>query len=338
MAGNTFGIDLGTSNIKIYNYAKKQVLNEKNMIAIERKDTIYATGDLAFEMFERTPDYIQVSSPINNGVIADIDSMQVLLKKMLTKAAGTSLRSSNYIMAVPTDITEVEKRAFYDLIRMTGVREKKVLFVEKPIADALGVGLDVNHAQGIMVIDIGADTTEISILSLGGIVLSKLIKTGGNKLDEAIIAMIKKEYNLVIGKKTAETLKIRLCSIDSDDSQAMAVVGRDVVTGLPVEQEITVSVLEEAMEEQFHMIVDEARMILERTPPELAADIIDQGIYLTGGSSSLARLIDMLSLATELEANVYNNPDESVIRGIERIIAEKDFSKLAMEMKEKIYY
>lgn len=241
-------------------------------------------------------------------------------------------------MAVPTDITEVEKRAFYDLIRMTGVREKKVLFVEKPIADALGVGLDVNNAQGIMVIDIGADTTEISILSLGGIVLSKLIKTGGNKFDEAIITMIKKEYNLIIGKKTAEILKIRLCSIDSEESQSMSVVGRDVVTGLPIEQEITRSVLEDAMEEYFHIIVDEARMILERTPPELAADIIDEGIYLTGGSSSLSRLIDMLSLATELETNVYNNPDESVIRGIERIIAEKDFSKLATEMREKIYY
>lgn len=168
--------------------------------------------------------------------------------------------------------------------------------------------------------------------------MSKLIKTGGNKFDEAIIAMIKKEYNLIIGKKTAELLKIRLCSIDADDTQSMAVVGRDVVTGLPIEQEITRYVLEEAMDEQFHVIVDEVKMILERTPPELAADIIDEGIYLTGGSSSLSKLIDMLSLATELEVNVYNNPDESVIRGIERIIAEKDFSKLATELREKVYY
>ncbi|MCI8372311.1 MAG: rod shape-determining protein [Lachnospiraceae bacterium] len=338
MAGNTFGIDLGTSNIKIYNYSKKQILNERNMIAIERGDIIYATGDMAFDMYERTPDSIQVSSPINNGVIADIDSMQELLKKMLTKAAGNSLRSSNYIMAVPTDITEVEKRAFYDLIRMTGVKEKKVLFVEKPIADALGVGLDVNHAQGIMVINIGADTTEISVLSLGGIVLSKLIKTGGNKFDEAITAMIKKEYNLIIGRKTAETLKKHLCSLDSEQAQSMTIIGRDVMSGLPIEQEITSYVLEEAMEEQFHVIVDAAKMILERTPPELAADIIDEGIYLTGGSSNLAKLVDMVALATELETNVYNNPDESVIRGIERIIAEKAFSKLATEMREKIYY
>lgn len=338
VAGNTFGIDLGTSNIKVYNYAKKQVLNEKNMIAIERNDTVYATGDMAFDMFERTPDSIRVSSPINNGVIADIDSMQILLKKMLQKAAGNSLRSSNYIMAVPTDITEVEKRAFYDLIRMAGVKERRVLFVEKPIADALGVGLDVNHAQGIMMIDIGADTTEISVLSLGGIVLSKLIKTGGNKFDEAIIAMIKKEYNLVIGKKTAEVLKQQLCSLDADQNQTMLVVGRDVMSGLPKEQEITPFALEDAMEEQFQVIVDAAKMILERTPPELASDIIDEGIYLTGGSSNLARLVDMLAVATELETNVYNHADESVIRGIERIIAEKEFTGLAAEMKEKIYY
>lgn len=338
MAGNTIGIDLGTNNIKIYNYAKKQVLNEKNMIAMEGRDTIYATGDAAFDMFERTPDSIKVSSPINFGVIADIDSMQVLLKKMISKVVGHSLKSCNYIMSVPTDITEVEKRAFFDLILMTGAKERKVLFVEKPIADALGVGLDVNHAQGIMVIDIGADTTEISVLSLGGIVLSRLIKQGGNQFDEAIIAMIKKEYNLIVGKKTAEILKKQLCSIDSDPAQSMTIVGRHVMSGLPKEQEISAHVLEEAMEEQFQMIVDAAKMILERTPPELASDIIDDGIYLMGGSSNLSKLVDMLSVATELEVNVYNNADESVIRGIERIIAEKEFAKLATEMREKIYY
>ena len=150
--------------------------------------------------------------------------------------------------------------------------------------------------------------------------------------------MIKKEYNLIIGKKTAENLKIQLFSLDSEQMQSMKIVGRDVMSGLPVEQEITAYVLEEAMEEQFHIIVDAAKMILERTPPELSADIIDEGIYLTGGSSNIAKLVDMLSLATELEANVYNNPDESVIRGIERIIAEKTFTKLATELKEKIYY
>lgn len=338
MAGNTLGIDLGTSNIKIYNHGKRRVVNEKNMIAIERKERVYAIGDSAFEMYEKTPSYIQVTGPIANGVIADMDSMQMMLKKMLTKVAGNSLRGSTFIMSVPTDITEVEKRAFYDLVRMAGVRERKVLFVDKPIADALGVGLDVNHAQGIMVINIGADTTEISILSLGGIVLSKLIRMGGNQFDESIIAMIKKEYNLVIGKKTAESLKIHLCSIDSDVDGAVTVVGRDVVTGLPTEHAIRAEVIEAAMEEQFQTIVTEAKMILERTPPELAADIIDEGIYLTGGSSSLEKLINMLGDATELEVNVYNNPDESVIRGIERIVTEKDFSKLATELREKVYY
>lgn len=337
MAGNTFGVDLGTSNIKIYNYAKKQVLNEKNMIALEHKDTIYATGDVAYDMFERTPESIQVCSPISNGVIADIDSMQILLRKMLMKAAGNSFKNSNYIMAVPTDITEVEKRAFLELIRMTGVKEKKVLFVEKPIADALGVGLDINDAQGVMIIDVGADTTEISVLSLGGIVLSRLIQTGGNKFDEAIVALIKREYNLIIGRKTAETLKRTLCSIDSEE-ESMLVVGRDVFTGLPQEETIMKSVLERALEEPFHTIVDAARMILERTPPELAADIIDDGIYLTGGSSNLAGLVDLVAETTELETNVYNNADESVIRGIERIISEKEFTGLATEMKEKIYY
>ena len=150
--------------------------------------------------------------------------------------------------------------------------------------------------------------------------------------------MVKREYNLIIGKKTAEQLKIKLCSIDAEQTQTMAIIGRDVVSGLPKELTVDVAFLEEAMEEQFHVIVDSVKMILERTPPELASDIIDDGIFLTGGSSNVAKLVDMLAVATELEANVYNNADESVIRGIERIIAEKDLSKLATELKEKIYY
>lgn len=340
MTGNTFGIDLGTSNIKIYNLARKKVFTERNVIAIQNNDTVYATGDKAYEMFERTPESIEVIQPVRFGVIADVDNMQLLLKRELNKAAHGALKSSNYIIAVPTDISEVEKRAFYDLIHMTGVREKKVMFVEKPIADALGIGLDVNNAQGILVINVGGETTEISILSLGGVVLSRLLKVGGRSFDETIVNMVKKEYNLYIGLKTAETLKKELCSLDAADTKitSMKIVGRDVVSGLPRQQEITRLALEQALRDPFQLIIDEARILLERTPPELASDIIDEGIYLTGGSSSLALLIHMLSEATELETNAYNHPEESVIRGLERAMTEKQYASLVTTVSERVRY
>lgn len=338
MAVNTFGVDLGTGNIKIVNYLKKQIFNEKNMIAIENKSYIYAIGDEAYEMYEKAPSSIQISSPIQNGVIADIENMKNLFKESMRKAGGVLLKNSNYIIAVPTDITEVEKRAFYDLVLMANVREKKVLFVEKPIADATGVGLDVNTAQGIMIVNVGADTTEISILSLGGIVLSKLIQMGGNRFDEAILNAIKRQENLFIGRKTAEVIKKELACAIPEEESFISVIGRDVVTGLPLEKDISSKLVEEAIGEQMHVIVDAIKMTLERTPPELAADIIENGIYLTGGSSNIRSFGKLITDATELKVNWDKEPDESVIRGIERIISEKKFANLPSEIKEKKYH
>lgn len=337
MAVNTFGVDLGTGSIKIYNQVKKQVLNEKNMIAIEHKTKIFATGDAAYEMNEKAPAYIQISTPIQNGVIADIENMKNLFQEMMKKSGGSSMKNSDYIIAVPTDITEVEKRAFYDLVLMSNVKGKKVRFVEKPVADATGVGLDVNTAQGIMVVNVGADTTEISVLSLGGIVLSKLIQMGGNRFDESIQNIIKRQENLYIGAKTAELIKKELaCAIPAEEFY-MDVVGRDVVSGLPVSKTISSSLVEEAIGEQLFIIVDAIKMILERTPPELAADIIEHGIYLTGGSSSIQGFADLITNETELLVNQFEKPSESVIRGMERIIHEKQLANLSSEIKEKQY-
>lgn len=338
MTVNTFGVDLGTSNVKIYNHAKNEITNEKNMIAIENKSNVYAVGDKAYEMYEKAPLSIKISGPIVNGVIADVDNMKALFQKMMQKAGGTLLRNSNFIIAVPYDVTEVEKRAFYELIQMSKVRDKKVLFVSKPIADAIGVGLDVNTAQGIMVVNVGADTTEISILSLGGIVLSKLIHTGGNRLDEAIQGIIKRRESLYIGRKTAETIKKELAYAVPSEERTLRIVGRDVVSGLPVDRTISSKMVEEAISEQLHMIVDAVKQILERTPPELSSDIIESGIYMTGGSSNIHLFDELLSKATELKVNVFENPDESVVRGISRIISEKQFAKLASEVQEKTYH
>ena len=210
MTNNVFGIDLGTSNIRIFNERTSATLVEKNMIAIENKNNVFAYGDSAFEMYEKAPDNIQVTYPLTSGVIADIKNMQVLLRYFISDVSKGNYKNCEYYIAVPTDVTEVEKRAFYDLIKDANLKPKKIMMVEKAVANGIGLGVDVKNSQGVMVVDVGYNTTEISILSLGGIVLSKLIKTGGFKFDDAIRAAVRREYNLLIGYKSAEKLKISL--------------------------------------------------------------------------------------------------------------------------------
>ena len=199
MAINAFGIDLGTNNIKIYNRNEDSIMVEKNMIAIENKNTLFAYGNSAFEMYEKAPGNIHISYPLSNGVIADIKNMETLIKYFITDLQKGNVKPADYYIAVPTDVTEVEKRAFYDLIRDANVKAKKIMVVEKAVADGLGMDIDVKNSQGVLVVNVGYETTEISILSLGGIVLSKLIKTGGYKFDDAIRAAVRREYNLLIG-------------------------------------------------------------------------------------------------------------------------------------------
>ena len=272
MSINAFGIDLGTNNIKIYNRADDAILVEKNMIAIENKDTLFAYGDSAFEMYEKAPGNIHISYPLSNGVIADIKNMELLVKYFISDMTRSNIRPGDYYIAVPTDVTGVEKRAFYDLVKNAGVKARRVMVVEKAVADGLGLDIDVKNSQGVLIVNVGFHTTEISILSLGGIVLSRLIKTGGLKFDDAIRAAVRKEFSLIIGGKTAENVKMALSDLEKEGKGAV-VYGRDIVTGLPVERELPTQLIDESLTEHFHTIIDNVKVILERTPPELAADI-----------------------------------------------------------------
>ena len=239
---NAFGIDLGTNNIKIYNGITDSFFLEKNMIAIEGRDTLLAYGDSAFEMYEKAPDNITISYPLCNGVIADIGNMQTLLKYFMNDLFKGSVKPADYYIAVPTDITDVEKRAFYELIKDANIKAKNVYVVDKAVADGLGMDIDVKTSQGVLVVNIGYDTTEISILSLGGIVVSKLIKIGGKNFDEAIKQAVRKEHKLVIGSKTSEKVKYAIYDMETTGKNAV-VYGRDIVTGLPVVPENTVALL-----------------------------------------------------------------------------------------------
>ena len=332
MLNNVFGIELGTNNIKIYNRADDTILVEKNMIAIENKNNVFAYGDSAFDMYEKAPSNIHISYPLSNGVIADIHNMEKIVRFFLNDLTGNSIKSADYYIAVPTDVTEVEKRAFYDLIRDANVKAKKIMVVEKAVADGLGLDIDVKNSQGVLIVNVGFDTTEISILSLGGIVLSRLIKVGGQKFDDSIRAAVRKQYNLIIGGKTAEHVKISLADLEKENKGAV-VYGRDIVTGLPVERELPTAMIDESLIEHFYTIIDNIKVILERTPPELAADIYRHGIYLTGGASQVSHLAELIQKGTGLKVNVSENPITSVALGLSRIIKDDNLKTVAYSIE-----
>ncbi len=331
MSTKAIGIDFGTSTIKIFKNGEGIILNEKSVIAIYRKTHVFAVGDEAFEMYEKAPRNLEVSYPIQNGVIADIGNMQAMINYFFEEMNGKKrFKGADYYVAVPNDITEVEKRAYFDLIANMNFKSKKIHIVEKPIADALGMNLDITKSIGTFVVDIGANTTEISVLSLGGIVLSRLIPIGGNKFDEAIINKIKKDYSFVIGERSAETIKKEIASAYPRPEDSMKIYGRNLRTGLPSEITISGKDVHEALEEHFHTIVDTIKMILERTPPEISSDIYKSGLYLTGGSSRIRDFGQFIYDELGLKVNLCEEPENSVIIGLGAVIENPTLAKLAL--------
>lgn len=337
MSNNVYGIDLGTSNIKVFCKSSGKIINEKNTIAIVNKNQMYAYGDSAYAMYEKAPDRINVSFPIVNGVIADFNNMQTMMFELLEKHTKGKAHGAEFIVAVPTDITEVEKKAFFDIFFKSKMRPKSVLLCEKPLADAVGLDLDVNEPTGRMIVDIGADTTEISVISLSGLVLSDLLHFGGNRIDESIISYIRRTHELVIGQKTAKSLKEELGSGVPGLEKSMVVVGRDVVSGLPIEMEITAEDIYAAIKDNLNSICTSIKMILEKTPPELAKDIIHSGIYITGGASQIHDLDTLFTQITNIKVNTCDTPEESAVRGLNKIVSDEKYSHLGYSMKTRIY-
>ena len=335
MAGG-YGIDMGTGNLKIVDRASGEITNEKNTIAIVDKDQMYAYGDEAYAMYEKAPESIEVSFPIHGGVIAEFDNMQTMLLEVLEHKVAR-LKGSDIVVAVPTDITEVEKKAFYDIFAKTRIKAHSISLCEKPLADALGMGMDITEPTGVMVVDIGADTTEISVISLGGLVLSELKSFGGNRMDESIVTYMKRRYNLVIGQKTAKSLKESIGSAINRITESKTVVGRDVVSGLPIEMEVTGEVVYEGIRDDLDNIATSVKMILEKVPPELARDIVHSGIYLSGGSSRIPDLAEYFSSLTNISVNVAENGDEAVVRGLNRILTDDKFSRFGYSMRSRIF-
>ncbi len=336
MSSKVFAIDFGTSVLKIYKKNEGVIFDEKNVVAI-CEGVVNAIGNEAFEMYGRTPDNFQVTFPVKYGVVADFGNMLALLNSAFASLADKhgKFYGAEFIVAVPSDISEVECRAFYDLLWSSSAKPKKdkVRAVHKPVANAIGAGLEVMTANGIMVVDIGAETTEIAVMALGGIVNSKMVSIGGNRLDESIINSVKKRYNLIIGNKTAELIKKELsCALPPKEVKTLRVYGRDVMTGLPTEAEVDSAFVYESIEEHLHSIVDAVKMILEKTPPEIASDILDTGIYLTGGSAKIKDLDKLFARETELDIHICENSANTVVVGLGKILENSRYSDLRLTL------
>lgn len=338
---NGYGIDMGTGNLKIYSRASDTVTLQKNTIAIVEGNQMYAYGDEAYSMYEKAPENIEVSFPIVGGVIADFDNMQTMLLEVLAKNIDAKLKGSDIVIAVPTDITEVEKKAFYDMFAKTRIKARSIRLCEKPLADALGLGIDITEPTGVMVVDMGADTTEISVISLGGLVLSELLPYGGNNLDDSIVTYMKRRYNLVIGRKTAKMLKEKIGrAVEAEEGaepQNITIVGRDIVSGLPIEMEISDEIIYQSIKDDLANIGSSIRMILEKVPPELAKDIVHSGIYITGGSSQIVGLGDLFKSMTNIEMIVSDEGEKTVAFGLGKVLSEDRFDRFGYTMKSRIF-
>ncbi|MBS3985904.1 MAG: rod shape-determining protein [Selenomonadales bacterium] len=318
------GIDLGTANTLVFVKGKGIVLREPSVVAIQRDNhEVLEVGDAAKAMIGRTPGHIIAVRPLRDGVIADFDVTQKMLKAFIKRALpGSSFLRPRVVVCVPAGVTEVEKRAVKDAALSAGAREAYT--IEEPMAAAIGAGLPVTEPIGNMIVDIGGGTTEVAIISLGGIVTHKSIRVGGDEMDEAIVGYVKKHYNLLIGERTAEDVKIAIGSAYALPEEEMDVRGRDLVSGLPKTLKLTGTEVRQALAEPVRAIVEAVKATLERTPPELAADVFDRGIVLTGGGSLLRGLDKLIAEETSMPTVIADDPLTSVVQGAGRTFEHID--------------
>jgi rod shape-determining protein MreB len=322
---NDVAIDLGTANTLVYIKGRGIVLNEPSVVAVDKiTRKVHAVGHAAKAMLGKTPERIQAIRPLKDGVIADFDVTEHMLREFITMAQKRRhFIAPRIIICVPSGITEVEKRAVRDSAKHAGARE--VFLVAEPIAAAIGVGLPVDQPSGNMIIDIGGGTTEIAVIALNGIVCDSSIRVGGDEMDEAIVNYLKKNYNLLIGDQTAEQIKKEIGSAYKLETELeMEVKGRDLVAGIPKTFKISSVEIRQALQEPIAQIVDALREALEQTPPELAADIVDRGIVMTGGGALLKGLGKLLKDATNLPINTVEDPLYCVVLGTGKILDDVD--------------
>ena len=331
LGSKDIGIDLGTANILVTLKGKGIILNEPSVVAIDVSTRdILATGYEAKEMLGRTPDTIKAVRPLKDGVIADFTATQLMLKNIIYKICKRySIGRPRVVVGVPSGITEVEERAVEEAILQAGARE--VYLIEEPMAAAIGANMDIAEPSGNIIVDIGGGTTEVAVISLGGVVVSNSIRIAGDDLDEDIVNHIKRERNLAIGETTAEQIKKEIgCAMPLMSEASMEVKGRDLTSGLPETITVTSTEIEESMKESIEKIVDVVRLTLEKTPPELASDIMEKGIVLAGGGALIKNLDKLISERTEMPVYVAEEPLDCVVKGTGKTLEDLERLKTVL--------
>ncbi len=337
--GKDIGIDLGTANTLVHVRGKGIILREPSVVAINNNSNkVLAVGDSAKRMIGRTPGNIVAIRPLKDGVIADFQVTEQMLRYFFRKAMGSAnLSRPNVWICVPAGVTEVEKMAVVEAAEFAGARKHPVL-IEEPMAAAIGAGLPVAEATGCMVVDIGGGTSEIAVISMGGIVNSKSLRIAGDDLDQAIISYAKKEHNLLIGERTAEDIKVTIgAAYPKAQEEYLDIRGRDLLSGLPKNVRISSSEVVEAIKEPVTAIVEAIKLALEATPPELAADIMDKGIMLTGGGALLSGLDKIIKLETSMPVVIADAPLDCVALGAGKCLEDEELRVMLSENREDMY-
>lgn len=312
------GIDLGTANIIITIAGKGIVLNEPSVVAYDKKKkAVVAVGSEAYRMIGRTPEYIVAVRPLKDGVISDNDMTEAMIKEFIRMVNGGAIMKPRIVLCVPSSVTDVERRAVVEAAMSAGAR--KVYLIEEPIAALIGAGVDISKPNGTMVVDIGGGTADVAIVSFNGIVQSRSVKMAGNKFDQAIIRQITQKYKILIGEKTAEKAKMEIANVFNPTGEVkMQISGRNLLKGLPEMIEINDKDIYEAIHENAMEIVEQVKLVLESTPPELVGDILTSGIYLTGGGALLGGLAELIADHVGAPCVVAENPIECVARGVDK--------------------
>lgn len=337
MAKNVYGLDLGSYEIKVYDKKQDIIWKEKTALAIENGREIIAAGNEAYEMFGKVPSNIEVIFPMKEGVISRFNNMQYLLQTLLKRNEYRFSIGSEYVIAVPTDVTEVEKKAFFDLVIHSSARAKEVNIVERGIADAIGLNLDVWNTNGLFIVNFGGETTELSVLAGGGIVFNRRLKIGGVNFDQAIIQLIRYNHDFLIGRLTAENLRKKAGIFSDDNNVVIPVAGRNLITGVPQQHGISINLVRSALKEPLEQCVEAILTMLDRTPPEIRKAIMKNGIFLTGGVANLQGLEVYIEEMTGIPARTAIDPEICAITGLKHIMMSKDLRKLAFSMLNEGY-
>ncbi|MCI7739690.1 MAG: rod shape-determining protein [Lachnospiraceae bacterium] len=331
-----YGIDTGTSTVKIYSHSKDKIYVEKNMIAVREDDRkVVAVGDEAYEMFEKAPSNIHVDSPMAFGMIADIPRMEFVLYTLLNKIEKRYFFGNMIYFAIPMDLSLLEKRAYDTIVNSRRMNKNKIMIVEKPIADAIALGISPETTKGSMIVNIGAQSTEISILADSRVIISKIIPIGGKQMNLAICEEIRHVCQLQIGTRTARRLKVVMGNMSASTEEARKVYGIDSLSGLPREEVISSKIIYAALLKCMTQIGNEVKLFLERTPPQISYEILKEGIHLTGGSTRLPNIHVFLAEYTGYGVSLSELYEQSTVTGLKKIINDKQLQKWAVPMKQR---